>query len=114
MNRGGLDMSQMLDDQMKKKIDSWAIRWCYEQSKQNKLTIYPIKSLVINQGLDGSGTHSRKSNQFDVTLIDKLPKLEKNLIINKKITRNFYKKFDYGLKYRIKEILTILGLEKII
>jgi len=26
-------MANMLDDQMQGKIDSWAIRWCYAQSK---------------------------------------------------------------------------------
>lgn len=114
LNRGGPDMAQMLDSQMKKRIDSWAIRWCYEQSKQDKLTIFPTKSLVINRGLDGSGTHSGKSHDFDVILTDKLPKLEKDLIINKKITKNFYYTNYHGIKQKIVEIFTILGLEKII
>lgn len=63
MNRGGRDMARMLDSQMEGRIDSWAIRWCYEQSKQNKYTIYPVYSRVKNIGLDGSGTHSRASKR---------------------------------------------------
>lgn len=114
LNRGGPDMAQMLDAQMKGLIDSWAIRWCYEQSKQNKYTIYPVKSLVVNQGLDGSGTHSGNDRSFDVELNTKIPKLEENLIINKKISKNFYNKFNYGAGQLIKEFFVILGIENII
>lgn len=113
-NRGGPDMAQMLDAQMQGRCDSWAIRWCYEQSKQNKYTIYPVKSLVVNQGLDGSGTHSGNDRSFDVKLNSNIPKLDDNLKINKNITRNFYKKFDYGIRQKIKELLICIGLEKII
>ncbi len=113
-NKGGPDMAQMLDAQMNNLIDSWAIRWCYEQSKQNKFTIYPVKSLVINQGLDGSGTHSGVTKNFDTLLTNKIPKLEKNLILDKKITKSFYNKFNSGIKQTIIEILTILGMDNII
>lgn len=112
-NRGGPDMSQMLDNQMQGKCDSWAIRWCYEQSKQNKYTIYPVKSLVDNQGLDGSGTHSGNIRDFDVVLNSNVPKLDSNLKIDKELTKNFYKKFDYGIRQKIKELLIGIGLEKI-
>ncbi len=55
--KGGTDLDKMLRYQMQGKLDSWAIRWCYNQSRQNKYTIYPVKSLVDNIGTDGSGTH---------------------------------------------------------
>lgn len=63
-NRGGRDMAPMLDRQMEGAIDSWAIRWCYAQSKLDALTVYPLHSLVQNIGLDGSGTHSGTASQF--------------------------------------------------
>lgn len=113
-NRGGPDMAQMLDSQMKGLCDSWAIRWCYEQSKQNKYTIYPVKSLVINQGLDGTGTHSGNDRRYDVILNDKLPKLENDLVVDDKISKNFYNKFNYGYKQKILEILTIIRLDILI
>ena len=113
-NRGGPDMSQMLDNQMQGKCDSWAIRWCYEQSKQNKYTIYPVKSLVDNQGLDGSGTHSGNIRDFDVQLNLKMPMLCENITINKTITKNFKSKFNYGIKQKILELLTILGVKRLI
>ena len=114
INRGGNDMAQMLDCQMKGKCDSWAIRWCYEQSKKDMLTIYPVKSLVTNQGLDGSGTHSGDIRTFDVKHYEIVPKLEKNIVLNKEITKEFKNKFDEGFNQRIIEIFTILGMEKII
>lgn len=68
INRGGRDMAQMLDRQMEGAIDSWAIRWCYAQSKLDALTVYPVHSLLQNTGLDGSGTHSGFASQFSVTV----------------------------------------------
>jgi len=47
----------MLEDQVKGRIDSWAIRWYATAFLANKLTLYPGRSLVENIGLDGSGTH---------------------------------------------------------
>lgn len=56
-NRGGVDLSRMLAAQMKGTINSWAIRFCYSQYVQNKLTVFPLRSYVENIGCDGSGTH---------------------------------------------------------
>jgi len=65
LNRGGRDMAAMLDLQMVGKIDSWAIRWCYTQSKLNLFTVYPVRSRIKNIGLDGSGTHSGISKHYE-------------------------------------------------
>ena len=56
-NRGGNDLFRMLRHQMRGERDSWAIRFCYSQSKQDRLTVYPCVSLVRNIGFDGTGTH---------------------------------------------------------
>lgn len=69
-NRGGLDMADMLDAQMQGKIDSWAIRWCYAQSKADMLTVYPVVSRIKNIGLDGTGTHSGITTKYDAILSD--------------------------------------------
>ena len=55
--RGGRDLPGMLESQRNGEIDSWAIRWCYWQSKYDMLTVYPRVSLVRNIGYDGTGTH---------------------------------------------------------
>lgn len=57
LSRAGHDLVTMLDNQKKGAIDSWAVRWVYQQCMSEKMTIYPPRSLVHNIGLDGSGTH---------------------------------------------------------
>lgn len=56
---------RMLQNQASCKIDSWAIRWHASMYIQNKLTLYPPSTLVMNCGLDGSGTHEGQSKQFN-------------------------------------------------
>ena len=56
-NKGGGDMAFMLDRQRRGEVDSWAIRWCYNQYQQGKFTVYPTQSYVENIGFDGSGTN---------------------------------------------------------
>lgn len=56
-NRGGNDLYRMLRHQMRGERDSWAVRFCYAQSKQDKHAVYPKTSLVMNIGNDGSGTN---------------------------------------------------------
>lgn len=62
-NQGGNDLYKMLELQMLGKIDSWAIRWCYNQYKFNQFTIYPKLSKIINDGFeDDKGTHNNSAN----------------------------------------------------
>ena len=69
-NRGGSDMSEMLDMQMKGKIDSWAIRFCYSHYINNAICIYPVKELVRNIGLDNSGAHCGKNPLLEHKKLD--------------------------------------------
>lgn len=62
-SRGGIDMPIMLDMQMNGIIDSWAIRWCYEQWKQDKMTVYPKETRVEHIGYDSSSTHNKKKKR---------------------------------------------------
>lgn len=54
---GGYDYFGMLKQQMQGRIDSWAIRWYLSVWMRGGLTLFPLKTLVENIGLDGSGTH---------------------------------------------------------
>lgn len=92
--RGGNDMPSMLKAQMNGRIDSWGIRWCYSQSRQNMLSVAPKISLVRNNGFDGTGTHSstddntrfksdRLENQIREWKID-------NLFLDRRICRELY------------------------
>ena len=60
--------TQMLEDQIQGKNNSWAIRWYASAFLADRLTLYPGKSLVQNIGIDGSGTHCSATNDFDVEL----------------------------------------------
>lgn len=65
---GLVNNSRMLNQQISGEIDSWAIRWHASMFLQNRLTLFPPRSLVLNTGLDGSGTHEGESNIFNTQL----------------------------------------------
>ena len=61
--------TQMLEDQVNKKNNSWAIRWKASLFLENKLSVNAGRSLVDNTGCDGSGTHCVFS-KFPTTFYD--------------------------------------------
>ncbi len=61
---GGSDCFQMLKSVKFKNGHSWAIRFCYAQFLQNKLSLFPIISKVKNDGFDGDGTNCKKWSRF--------------------------------------------------
>jgi len=65
---GAYPFTQVLRDQIKGVNNSWAIRWKASAFIQNKLTLYPGRSLVHNIGNDGTGIHSGSSTNFDTKL----------------------------------------------
>lgn len=65
---GAYPFSRMLEDQIKGKNDSWAVRWYTSAFLEGKLTLHPGRSLVHNIGNDKSGTHSGASPELDVKL----------------------------------------------
>jgi hypothetical protein len=65
---GAYSYSKMLKNQIKGKNDSWAIRWYASAFLKNKYTLYPGKSLVLNIGNDGSGTHCGETSAFSSEL----------------------------------------------
>lgn len=58
---GSFDCYDMLKLQLAGKIDSWAIRWYWSVFINNGLVLYPPRTLVNNEGFDGSGTHGWRS-----------------------------------------------------
>lgn len=71
---GGSDCWHMLNDWHKGKNKSWAIRFCFAQFLQDKISLFPMKSLVQNDGFDGKGTNCKKWSRFKCEL-DKDSKL---------------------------------------
>lgn len=101
--RGGNDLPKLLEMQMKGRIDSWAIRWCYNQFKQNKYTIYPCKSLITNIGFDGSGTHCGNGNEYNVNIFNDFTyNLSNNIEENSNILRKTKRYYSDTIERKIK------------
>jgi len=59
----------MLQNQIDGLVDSWAIRWYASAFVNDKLTLYPGRSLVFQNGMDGlGGTHCGEDTRYTVEL----------------------------------------------
>lgn len=61
---GGSDCFRMLRSVKEGWGNSWAIRFCFSQFLQDKLSLFPIISKVKNDGFDGKGTNCKKWSRF--------------------------------------------------
>lgn len=105
---------QTLKDQINGKNDSWAVRWLAATFLENKLSVYPGRSLVKNIGFDYSGTHCTPVYELNVKLsdtpilINSVP-IEENPLIVKSLEEFFdsihNKKLSNRLKRNIKKLL---------
>lgn len=111
-NEFGKDLSPMLEDQIKGRIDSWAIRWVFNQYKKDMWTIYPIKSLVKNIGNDLSGTHTTTTTNFEVDLTKSMPTLKYSIEENKEINNNFKIFYDKNFSGYLALLIKKIGLYK--
>ncbi|GHV57497.1 glycosyl transferase [Bacteroidia bacterium] len=103
-NRMGSDLCKMLDRQMNGKINSWAIRWCYNQFLTQQYTVYPTLSKVINAGTDGSATHTQDRFNRLATPIDQSGQVDfrfpEEILLDDFYLKQFLK--NYSLLTRIK------------
>ena len=115
--RGGGDLYPMLQRQMRGESDSWAIRWNYAASKQNRLTVYPKVGLVSNDGFDGTGTHSglhAPDAIIDQGLCDSYEvRFEKNKL-DPRIVREFYLLHTDTFWKKVKRNLSMKDIIKLI
>ena len=102
---GSVKNIKMLKKQIAYKNDSWAIRWHATAFVNDKLTLYPGKSLVLNIGADGEGTHVKPTNVYDSKL--SYNKVEVNEInieedyVAKDIIKEFFLSIRPSLKSKI-------------
>lgn len=61
---GSYPYTKMLQDQIKGKNNSWAIRWYASAFLENMLCLYPRNSLVENIGYDG--THFKNAHKAEI------------------------------------------------
>jgi hypothetical protein len=99
IKRFNIDNSQNYFQQIilnkENKIDTWAVFWYASIFKKGALCLNPTQTFVKNIGLDGSGVHCQKDQQYidklsDKSLIDFNIKIEENSIALDKI-KLFYK-----------------------
>lgn len=89
-NRGGSDLVGMLRMQHDGKIDSWAIRWVYYQSKENMVSIFPCKSLIKNIGFGVDATHtSIGKNIYETECCEDYEYKLEHVKIDKKLMRDY-------------------------
>ena len=62
---GSYDYSQMLDDSLQGRNNSWGIRWNWHVFKSGGAVLYPPHSLVHNAGYDSSGFHCKASSKTE-------------------------------------------------
>ncbi|MCR5216410.1 MAG: sugar transferase [Lachnospiraceae bacterium] len=109
-NEGGVDLCEMLDRQMRGEINSWAIRWCFYESLNSMVTVYPRESLVMNSGADGSGENCVDSSLYDTTLVEAGKHVTfEHLAPDPKIMGEFRLMYDYshfgGLRRKLHRLL---------
>lgn len=87
---GGSDCFGMLCGWHEGRNKSWAIRFCFSQFLQKRVSLFPMESLVINEGFDGDGTNCRKWSRFKYD-IDNSGKRDfvypKNVSVDKRILK---------------------------
>lgn len=112
-NEWGNDRSSMMDDQMRGRVNSWAIRFDYAMFKNGMFNVFPKRSLIQNIGHDGSGTHSiidmGESDPFAVNLSSKREVFEFDMPqINEKIKKEYTRYFQTSKRYLVKRFVSNL------
>ncbi len=113
-NRMGSDMTGLLTKQRQGKINSWAIRWCYHQFKQDLFSVHPVVSKIKNIGFDSpDATHTKeKFNRFDTNLdtnVNTETDFDIPIRLEKKVIRQFVRPYTIPNRiwYKIRTILSI-------
>lgn len=90
---------EMLKQQIEGNNNSWAIRWYASAFLNDKLTLYPGRSLVNQIGMDGSGIHCDENSIFNVQLAEEPISVSK---IQIEETLSARKIFTYYFRYTMK------------
>ncbi|RNC66132.1 glycosyltransferase [Proteiniphilum sp. X52] len=102
---GKYPYTRMLERQINRKNDSWAIRWNASLFLKDMLSVNAGRSLVKNIGFDGSGTHSSSQNIYATNLYPKklsitIPVIEENQAARKSIEKYHVKTNSFWAKVR--------------
>ena len=105
--------TKMLKKQIKGEINSWAIKWYASAFINNKVTLYPGRSLVRNIGTTESSTHFEVTKVYEVDLSEdpvEVRKIEiKESTQAKKMFEEYFRSINPGIvKKGLKKIKTLL------
>ena len=104
----GEDIIIGLKKQMLGWTDSWAIRWCYQQFKENMVTICPVQSLIKNIGFDGSGIHSDSYDRFHILMeVQRWQYILENIDVDERIINVFCRYYKRTFLTRIYDFITV-------
>jgi hypothetical protein len=104
------DYLSMLKDQIKKKNNSWAIRWYGSMFLENMYTLYPkisfVKNIGTNYGIHSNYDYLNLGNTIIANKYKKISKIkiEESNIARKEIEIFFKKNYLFRLKVFIKKI----------
>lgn len=106
-NKMGSDLSGMLDRQMRGKLSSWAIRWCYHQFKYDLFSVHPILSKIRNIGFSEEASNTKKKNNRYSTLLDNRNEVNfcftEQVKIEKYLIKQYVKPYSFftRIKYKL-------------
>ncbi len=91
--------TEMLEDQIAGRNNSWAIRWRASVFLSGMLSLYPRHSLVCNIGQDGSGTHGVAPDIGDKKLADALIPVEQIPLAHSEAAFREFARFNRRLQH---------------
>lgn len=109
---GNYPYTQMLEQQIRGKINSWVVRWLASAYIHNKLTLYPTRSLVCNIGNGRSNRHQgeedfcQSEQNTQQIIIPDIP-IEESLDARRLVGKHLYKFL--SLKGKLRKIVRGLG-----
>lgn len=115
--RGGDDLPYIFRAQMNGTMNSWAIRWYFNNYSKNSFTVFPTYSFVENIGFDGSGIHCGKAGKAPNKPViaqngDKID-LPDTLEFNEEMNKLFISRYKYTFKDKLRRFLKELLRYKI-
>lgn len=108
--KGGIDLPWMLRNQIKSKIDSWAIQWTWFQFNNSGYTVYPICSKVQNIGFGEDATHTSNLKGAQGEICERALNLPPDLQIDSNFIQLYRKKFKLGYLTRVKNLFWMCSL----
>ncbi len=107
IDQGGNDVKLMFEQLLNGSLkDVWTINWLISVYLNKGYYIYPVKSHIINIGMDGSGVHCGATKKYETVISDSKPfRFPDEIVIDNSIKQNFRKYYDIGNKTTYKSIL---------